>query len=96
MTTCQQWQLFWGPNLTLYYVYKWPLNNDHLSETATLFWPEGGRCTQVWLYIRLELRESQFLTGPLNQRSMIVPGADAIKKFTPSLGIPYLGVQTPR
>jgi hypothetical protein len=23
-------------------------------------------------------------------------GADAIKKFTPSLGIPYLGVWTPR
>jgi len=23
-------------------------------------------------------------------------GADAIKKFTPSLGIPYLGVKTPR
>jgi len=23
-------------------------------------------------------------------------GADAIKKFTPSLGIPYLGVYTPR
>jgi len=24
------------------------------------------------------------------------PGADAIKKFTPSLGIPDLGVWTPR
>jgi len=24
------------------------------------------------------------------------PGPDAIKKFTPSLGIPYLGVLTPR
>jgi len=23
---------------------------------------------------------------------IIAPGADAIKKFTPSLGIPYLGV----
>ncbi len=26
----------------------------------------------------------------------IISGADAIKKFTPNLGIPYLGVQTPR
>jgi hypothetical protein len=26
----------------------------------------------------------------------LTPGADAIKKLTPSLGIPYLGALTPR
>ncbi len=28
--------------------------------------------------------------------STFKPGADAINKFAPSLGIPYLGVETPR
>ena len=30
------------------------------------------------------------------KNQIIQSGADAIKKFTPSLGIPYLGVQNPR
>ncbi len=29
-------------------------------------------------------------------RKPLMPGTNAIKKFTPSLGIPYLGVQTPK
>jgi len=50
-TTCIQRQRFWGPNFNFCNI-TLPLNNDHLSTTATNFGPEGGRCTQVWLYIK--------------------------------------------
>jgi len=41
------------------YCTKLPLNNDYLSATATILGPEGGRCTQVWLYISFYLLKKQ-------------------------------------
>ncbi len=32
----------------------------------------------------------------MHPRKCRTPGANAIEKFTPSLGIPYLGVETPK
>ena len=48
-TTCLQRPQFWGSNFNFYNT-KLPLNNDHLSTTATNLGPKGGRYTQVWLY----------------------------------------------
>jgi hypothetical protein len=39
-TTCLQWPLFWGPNFN-FHIVKLPLNNDHLSTTATNFGSQG-------------------------------------------------------
>ncbi len=50
IATCLQRTLFWGPNQTFY-------NKNNLRATTTcqqqpLFLdPDGGRCTQVWLYL---------------------------------------------
>jgi len=53
-TTCQQRPLFWGPNMILYNI------NDLWTTTTCQQWPlflgpAGGRCTQVWLYIKYNL-----------------------------------------
>ena len=39
-TTCQQRQPFKGPILNFYF-YKWPLNNNYLSTTATILRSRG-------------------------------------------------------
>ncbi len=31
-------------------LHKWPLNYDHCQKQPLFLSPEGGRCTQVWLY----------------------------------------------
>ncbi len=61
VTTCLQRPLFWGPNYIFY-------NINDLQTTTTcqqrplFLGPEGGRCTQVWLYIYfLILNNKQFL-----------------------------------
>ncbi len=35
VTTCLQRPPFWGPNMKII-IFKWPLNNNHLSTTATI------------------------------------------------------------
>ena len=49
-TTCVQRPLFWGPIFTFYSI-KLPLNNDHLSTTATIFGSRGWSFYTSFHYI---------------------------------------------
>jgi len=55
-----------------------------------------GLAKQTWdsrsEHTRRPSRRVQLLCAPANQIRIQKSGADAIKKFTLSLGIPYLGV----
>jgi hypothetical protein len=37
-----------------------PMNKDHLWKNVKFLGPEGGRCTQIWLYFILDVYFSFF------------------------------------
>ena len=75
-TTCQQRPLFC---CTFYYVYstKIPLNNDHLSEMATIL---VVSCTQVWLCIKLKIVKKEEVRNLCRRKCKKNQKRAAIKK----------------
>jgi len=67
-------------------------HDDPLMTSRTFFMEAEGRSLIHHLYEHSCDSRFRSIYYPIRFEYKSIPGADAIKKFTPILGIPYLGV----
>ncbi len=80
-TTCLQRPSFWSPNLSLYNT-TLPLNNDHLSTTATNLGFQGWS-----LYTSLNVIEPRYVSGRGENILKVEYKTEKVKKIKKKIGV---------